>query len=386
MQLFFIVLLLQILAGVEIDLFVPSLPEIGAHFDLTPFLVELTLGLNLLAYCISCLVVGNLGDRYGSRPVILYSLLLFVIGSVFCTFAPTFSVLLLGRVLQGMGIAGPAALSYVILAEKYSAARQQQLLGMVHGILTLAMAFAPVVGSYISLFFHWRGNFATLLLFGLVCFLASALFLPKSEPNREVHFSLKGYIPLLKSKTALFYTGCITSLIASYWLFIGMAPILYMEDLGVSLAHFGFYQGALAGAFCLTSFASGTLLRRFGQKKCFYGSIYLLVLFWLAVAVCTIGDVRSPLLITGAMALASVGNVLPINILYPLALDAVPRAKNRMSAFLLAGRLIVAAGALQIVSYTYNGSFLTIGIATCVMYLFALWFGIQLFKRHPDLV
>ncbi len=385
MRLFFIVLLLQILAGSEVDLFVPSLPEMQAHFGLTPFLVELTLGVNLVAYCISCLVVGNLGDRYGSRPVILYSLLIFVIGSVFCTVAPTFSILLLGRALQGVGIAGPAALSYVILAEKYSASRQQQLLGIVHGIITLSMAFAPVVGSYISLFFHWRGNFATLLLFGGVCFLASALFLPKSEPNPEIHWSLKGYIPLLKSTSALLYTGCIIALISSYWMFIGMAPILYMDDFGVSLAHFGFYQGALAGTFCLMSFLSGPLLRRFGQKRCFYSSVFLLGVFWLAVAACVIEKVTSPLLITATMALASIGNVLPINILYPLALEAVPRAKGRMSAFMLAGRLLLAAGALQIVSYTYNGSFLSLGVATCILYVFALWCGIQLFKRHSPI-
>jgi DHA1 family bicyclomycin/chloramphenicol resistance-like MFS transporter len=63
-----------LVASSEIDLIVPSFPEIQHVFGLSPFAVELTLSLNLLAHCIAGLFAGNLGDKFGRRHIILFSL------------------------------------------------------------------------------------------------------------------------------------------------------------------------------------------------------------------------------------------------------------------------------------------------------------------------
>ena len=384
MSVFLTVIIMIILTGAEIDLFIPSFPELQATFGLTPFMVELTVGLNLLANCIAAFLIGNLGDRYGRRPVILAGLWVFIAGSVFCTFASAYYQLLIGRVLQGIGIAAPAILAYVVIADKFPASEQQKKMGTINGVITLAMAFAPVLGSYINRAFHWQGNFAFLLGLGIVCLILGYMFLPKGTFRPEVSLSLREYKPVLTSKKALVYIGTICALCQPYWIFIAISPILYMQDLGVSLEHFGYYQGAMAGVFSIVSLSSGFWLRRFGAELCFKTGLFLLVSFMAGAIGLIITQCSNPLIITGICVMQAIGIVFPINIIWPLTLDAVPGAKGKLSAAAGSSRLLVTAGAVQVTSYFYNGTFMGVGISMFIGLILALW-GIKTLFRLDSL-
>lgn len=380
MYLFITILIMEILGGAEVDIFVPSFPDLQRTFNLSPFMVELTLAVNLTAHCLTSLIVGNLGDRYGRRPIILIGLYVFIVGSVFCIFSTAYWHLLFGRFLQGAGISAPVVLSYLVIADKYSAAKQQELMGVLNGAMTLGMAFAPVVGSYVNMFFHWQGNFVLLLILSLVCLALGSIFLPKAVKNPNVSMSLREYKPIFRSKVAFYYIATIILGLQSYWVFVGMSPILYMEDLGVSLKEFGFYQGALAITFSIGSFSSGIFLRKFGQKNCFFFSIFLLVGFTLMLPVLILFNVKDPVLITAVMLLQSVGIILPINILWPLMLEAIPEGKGRLAAVAVASRLIVTALSLQAASFFYDGTFRSLGIAMGLFIGLAFWAGYKLFQ------
>ena len=282
--------------------------------------------------------------------------------------------------MQGAGISAPVVLSYLVIADKYSAAKQQELMGVLNGALTLGMAFAPVVGSYVNMFFHWQGNFVLLLILSLVCLVLGSIFLPKAVKNPNVSMSLREYKPIFRSKVAFYYIATIILGLQSYWVFVGMSPILYMEDLGVSLKEFGFYQGALAITFSIGSFSSGIFLRKFGQKNCFFFSIFLLVGFTLMLPVLILFNVKDPVLITAVMLLQSVGIILPINILWPLMLEAIPEGKGRLAAVAVASRLIVTALSLQAASFFYDGTFRSLGIAMGLFIGLAFWAGYKLFQ------
>ncbi len=167
-MLFIAVAFIEFLTGMEIDIFIPSYPELQQQFGLSPAKVQLCLSLNFITYCIGSLYAGPLGDRYGLRKVILSSLVIFIIGSVACCFAADFSYILLGRIFQGFGMAAPACLGYVVVAERYPIEKQAAMFGTLNGFTNIAVAIAPVIGSYVALYAGWRGNFATLLLLALI--------------------------------------------------------------------------------------------------------------------------------------------------------------------------------------------------------------------------
>jgi DHA1 family bicyclomycin/chloramphenicol resistance-like MFS transporter len=372
MNLFITILIMEVLAGAEVDLFVPSFPDLQDTFNLSTFKVEFLLGINLIAHCVTSLIVGNLGDRFGRRVIIIIGLIIFVVGSIFCMFGLNYYMLLFGRFLQGIGISGVAVLGYVVLADLYSVKQQQKMMGILNGAVTLAMAFAPVVGSYVDFLLSWRGNFAILLIFGIFCLITGLLFIPKGQINYNINTSLKNYSIVFKSRKAVYHIVTMLFILQGYWVFIAIAPILYMRDLGVSIQQFGFYQGAIAAVFSTISFSSGYLLKNFGQKKCFFFSILALVAFIIAAIVLVICKTDNALTITIVTQLVAIGMIFPCNILWPLALESIPNAKGRITAILVSGRLIVTTLCLQLVSYFYQGTFKPLAIVMCITIVIAL--------------
>ncbi len=362
-MLFVAVAVIFFLAGMEVDIFIPSYPELQQQFGLSPAKVQLCLSLNFVTYCIGSLYAGALGDRYGLRKVILYGLAVFVLGSIACCFAADFSYILAGRALQGLGMAAPASLGYVVIAERYSAEQQASMLGTLNGCVTVAIAFAPVIGSYVAIYAGWRGNFAVLLLLALIAVSFCLFCLPKDDrKNENVSLSLKTYMPLLQSKVFLKYLTIVCAYTCSYWTFIGMGSILYIEGFGVTLANFGFYQGAIAGSFAIMSFSSPKLLAKFGHQKCFKVSVILITAAAVLVGFAALLGVNNPLLITFLMCMFALPMVLPINILFPILLEVVPGTKSRAAALGNVARLVVSAICIELVSYMYNGKFLHLGL------------------------
>lgn len=380
MLLILTVIIMDILGGAEVDIFVPSFPDLQDTFHITPFMVELTLGVNLAAHCLTSVVIGSLGDRYGRRPIILLGLIIFILGSVCCVFANAYWQLLFGRLLQGAGISAPVVLSYLIIADNFALEKQQQLMGVLNGVMTLAMAIAPVIGSYVNIYYGWRGNFGVLLLLSLICLCLGILLLPKGIRHPHISLSLKGYKSVVQSKRAIYFILTISFSIQAYWIFIGISPILYMEKLGVTLHEFGFYQGALAAIFSVGSFASGIFLRRFGQKKCFYASVLLMAISTLLLPLLVLYDVKNPLILTSNMMLLSAGMVLPINILWPLMLESVANAKGRLSAVQAASRLIITALSIQIASYFYDGTLRSVAVTMGIFMMLTFWMGYKLVR------
>lgn len=356
------IILMDLLAGMEFDLFVPSFPELQAHFNLSPFMVEALLSVNFLGYCLSLFFVGVLGDRYGRKPIILLGLTTFIIGSILCLWGPIYEFLLVGRFLQGIGVAAPAILSFLIIADEYPLKKQQSLFALLNGIMNGSVAIAPVIGSYITLTFHWQGNFAALLLLGIVTFIMTLLFVPAYARPQHEPLSFMGYLSIFQAKPLLMMIIHFVFMFVPYWIFVGMSPLLYMEDLGVSLSHFGYYQGGLALTYTLGSFIFGLLVSRYPAKNMLILSNQIFIFSLLSLGIVTFLDSLNPLLITLAFVPFVIGQIMPTTILYPLCLNYIPQAKGRVSAIIQGGRLLFSALSLQLAGYFYQGSFQNIGI------------------------
>lgn len=359
----FTVILMDLLTGMEFDLFVPSFPELQAQFHLSPSWVALSLSVNFVAYCISLFIVGESADRLGRKPIILLGLLIFIIGSIFCLATNSYYILLAGRFLQGLGIAAPSILSFLIIADLYEVRKQQFIMAMLNGSLNTAAAFAPVIGSYITKYFHWEGNFVTLLLLGCVTFLMTLFFIPNIKSISSKRSSLlHGYTAIFKSNTLALLMVYFMLMFVPYWIFVGISPLLYMKDLGVSLAHFGYYQGSLALTFALGCLLFGFIINRYDQKKLLSVANIIFIFSFMTIMVVTFWNGSNPLVVTLAFIPFVIGQIIPSNILYPLYLNLMPEAKGRLTALIQGGRLIFASIGLQLAGYFYNGSFHNIGV------------------------
>src|SRR3546814_2272452 len=97
------------LGPISTDLYLPSLPSIGATFATDNGTVQLTLSVFLADFAVSQLVYGPLSDRFGRRPVILAGVALYLLASIGCALAPSLEMLILARFGQALGACvGPA--------------------------------------------------------------------------------------------------------------------------------------------------------------------------------------------------------------------------------------------------------------------------------------
>jgi DHA1 family bicyclomycin/chloramphenicol resistance-like MFS transporter len=386
MLIFITVIFSIFVAGAEVDIAIPSFPEIRAFFDISPFMVELVLGVNLLAHCIAALFCGGLGDKYGKKRVINYGFIIFTLGSLVCATANNFGVLLFGRILQGVGVAPGMVLSFIIAIEQYDKNKQEKVMGMLNGFSTLSISIAPSLGSYVNYYFTWHGNFWLLFILGLLALISFQLFVPDDKKHEEhIKINIKDYFILLKNKMVFFYVTTLCLCIGAYYTFVGLAPILYIEGLGVNLKHFGLYQGALTLTFGIFSIMSGAVVGKLGKKNSVILSFSFILSFVIVNATLVTLNINNPLIITLTLLLLSVGFVIPCNIMFVLALEIIPEAKGRVSALISTIKWIFAIIGVQGASYFYKNNYFAIGVFTTSMVLIAIFIFIKLWKIDEKL-
>ncbi len=374
-----------IVAASEVDLIVPSFPEMQHIFGLTPFAVELALSLNLFAHCIAGLFAGNLGDKFGHRYTILWGFALFIVGSVLGALAPNFGLLLFSRVLQGIGVAPAIVLGYVVATEKYPLSEQGKIMGLLNGMVGISLALAPVLGSYVTSYFGYKGNFALMAISGLMGIIALKLFIPSDKQhNKEIGLHLNEYLPVLKNKRVSLYIIWLSLIPGAYYTFVGIASLLFIKGLKLSLFEFGFYMGITTFAFGSFSIFSGTIMRWLGRKRTFNISVILLVCFLALTLFLVITDNHRPELIVLSTVLFAIGAIIPINEGFVLTLENLPEAKGKISALVSTFKWIFTIMGVQTASYFYQDNYVPIGLTLFVMMLISLTLMVMTFRRDAN--
>ncbi|PIE12742.1 MAG: multidrug MFS transporter [Rhodobacterales bacterium] len=168
----------------SIDSMLPALPEIGAELSpADPNRAQLILTSFVIGMGLGTFVAGPLSDTFGRKPVILWGATVYIAAAALAWFAPTLELVLLARVIQGLGIAGPRIVSMAIIRDMYEGREMARLMSIVMLIFTLVPAIAPAMGALIIDFSGWRSVFIAFILFALVGALWMGLRQPETLPR-----------------------------------------------------------------------------------------------------------------------------------------------------------------------------------------------------------
>ena len=133
----------------------------------------------LIASTIAAPIYGTLGDAFGRRRLMFWALFIFILASLLCAASPTTELLVLARVLQGLGGGGLMTLSQALVGEAIPPRERARYQGYLAAVAVCANTFGPVAGGYLTEHFGWRSVFLINVPIGLI-----AVLLTRSLENR----------------------------------------------------------------------------------------------------------------------------------------------------------------------------------------------------------
>lgn len=252
---------------------------------------QLVLTVFLAANLVSQLVLGPAADRYGRRPVMLFSLLVFAMGSVICASAMSIEMLLAGRFVQGIGGAVCVFLPRTIVRDIYSEGRAASVIGYMTTAMMVAPLFGPALGGWITDHASWRlmylglGGLAVLLMVSAWRFQPETHISPGSDgqhAGQGAFFASSGI--LLRDGAFMACTCMLAGSVGVYYGFLSGAPYLAMESRGLSASAYGIWFAMVALGYLSGNLVAGKLSERLGvQKMIFIGYVPFIsgvTLFW----------------------------------------------------------------------------------------------------------
>lgn len=259
----------------------PLLPDIAEEFHISPALSSLSLSSTTIALAISILIAGSLSEVFGRKPVMMISLFASAILSIITAFTPSFHLLLLCRILQGITLAGLPAVAMAYLGEEID----RSSLGMAMGLYISGNSVGGMSGRIISGiltdYFSWH---AALLGIGIISFLASLVFWRCLPPSTHFKPQKLVFKPLVTNLFSHFKTPALLCLFLISFLLMGSFVSLY-NYIGFQLIEppYSFSQtvvGFIFIVYIVGTFSStwmGMLADQYGKSKILQLSLFILL-------------------------------------------------------------------------------------------------------------
>lgn len=176
----------------------------------------------LLASTVSVPLYGKLADLYGRRPVMLFGIVLFLVGSIWSGFAGSIEILIVARTLQGLGAGAIQPVTFTILGDLYALEERGRVQAFFGAVWAMSGAFGPILGGVIVDNLSWHWVFWINVPFGIASMLVLLAAYHEARTPRRVELDWLGAV--------LLTTGSISLLVAAQrtepWLFLPLAIAL----------------------------------------------------------------------------------------------------------------------------------------------------------------
>ncbi len=362
-------ILLAGLSALTMNIFLPSLPGMTAHFNTEYRLIQLSVALYLAVNAGLQLLMGPVSDRWGRRPVILWGLGLFLVATLGCILAPDITVFLLFRMIQASVVVA-MVLSRAIVRDMVPQDRAASMIGYVTMGMAVVPMVGPAIGGILDEMFGWQANFWLLFVLGAALFWLCWRDLGETAPltGRSLAQQFRDYPALLTSRRFWGYALAAGLSSGSFFAYLGGAPFVGDRVFGLPPATLGLLFGAPAIGYFTGNFLSGRFSTRIGvNRMVLWGAMANAGGIALNLLLFTLG-LGTPLSFFGLMAFMGLGNGMVIPNATAGALSIRPDLAGTASG--LSGALMIGIGAALsalagLMLTPDSGAFALLGIMLC---------------------
>lgn len=249
----------------SMDMYLPALPEVTDALHAPAATIQLTLTACLMGMALGQLVVGPMSDKWGRRRPLLAGLLVYVLATAICAFAPTAELLIAFRLLQGLAGAAAIVIARAVVRDLYDGVEMARFFSTLMLISGVAPVVAPLIGGQVLRLTDWRGIFVVLTVVGIALTLLVWRSLPETLAPGDRHGG--GTAEALRTMRGLLadrvFTGYMVAggfAFAALFAYISASPFVIQEIYGASPQTFSLLFGVNSVGLIVVGQINGKLL------------------------------------------------------------------------------------------------------------------------------
>ncbi len=273
-QLEFIALMASLMAMValSIDALLPSLNQIGIDIGFSkPSDGQLLITMIFLGLGIGQLIFGPLSDTYGRKKMIYVGFVVFCIASFICVFSQSLEMMVIGRILQGVGLSAPRTISTSMIRDSYEGNYMAKIMSFVTVIFIIVPTIAPALGKFITDHYSWQAVFYVQLIFIVFIWIWLSVRQPETLPkHKRIPFSLDVFVNGVKEVFSYKQTVACTAISAlitgSFMVYLSASQQVFQLQFGL-IDEFPYIFASLALTVGGATFFNGQLVMKFGMER-----------------------------------------------------------------------------------------------------------------------
>jgi DHA1 family bicyclomycin/chloramphenicol resistance-like MFS transporter len=260
------------IVALSIDTILPALNPIGLSVGtVNQNENQLLITMIFLGLGLGQLIFGPISDSFGRKPVVYIGFTVFMLASFLCIAAPNIEIMVIGRILQGIGLSASRSISIAMIRDRFEGDYMAKIMSFVVTIFILVPIIAPTLGKFLLDNYGWESIFYSQLLFGIVVLCWFWKRQPETlPPAYKKKFSMAIFIngskEFIKYRSAVIFTLISGLATGSFMVFLSTSQHIFEVQYGL-VDQFPYIFGALAFSVGVATFTNGTLVVRFGMKK-----------------------------------------------------------------------------------------------------------------------
>lgn len=241
----YLIILLAILSSVApiaIDTYIPSIPNIAKHFDVSIEKIELTLSIFLIGFSIGQVFGGIFSDRIGRRKSSIIGLVGFSFFSFLIILSTDVLQLWIFRFFEAFFGGFVVVNSNAIVRDMFHGKEAAKIFSLIGTVRSIAPLAAPAIGAFIIHFYSWKYVFLFLCCYSL--FIAFIVFKTLKETFTYTKQNvIESYKTVLKDKMAMKAMLVLALGFSGFFILIAKSSFIYIEYFNISTDYFPFFFG-----------------------------------------------------------------------------------------------------------------------------------------------
>jgi DHA1 family bicyclomycin/chloramphenicol resistance-like MFS transporter len=359
-----LIALVMSLGSLSIDNLLPAFGPIQADFGIpNPNDLQLLITAYMVPFGIMQLVYGPVSDAIGRRSTLMMGLAIYVVGGLVATMAGSFAMLLIGRAIQGAGLASTRVLTVAIIRDRFAGREMARVMSITMMVFIIVPILAPASGSLTLLLGSWHMIFASIV--GVAVLVAAWFYtrMPETlhpEYRRPLSFAqvASAVRTTFTTRVSIGYATGIGLMFGSLMCYIGLAQQIFETEVYHLGALFPIAFGCFATLMGVASFTNARLVRRLGMRRLsHFGLCGFTLVAALQVILALIYDGRPPLLLYGAVFAV---NQFLFSLTMPnfnaMAMEPLGNIAGTASSFIGSYTTLVGALLGLVIGRTFNGT------------------------------